>query len=852
LTGAGATILGPLPTDGALAAHAAHAAGAAARRWPEAAAAAAAVRDEAPPPSAGPDDDAPPPFPPTSPLPRAWAPSTGTVAAVAADPALPPAAGGGGSRPLALRLVAAPYLPVEDGEDEGEGNGSDPPRPPPRPSPPIPWPPPPAVSNPGFWGIHVREAGAAFALVSWVRVEGGDADGEEEGRSKNPLHSPPPPPRTVEFALRPLLGGRRGGSADPATWLPDWTAPPLAVVLVPVPPSMNASSPSYTPVNATLAAHGPGAAAIPRGGAAAALTVRLLPLPPGPPAPAPPSPSPSPPRPRHHPILWLGPTSLFPSANGPLGSVSPFNAALLDPLRALAPAFLRVPGGCYVEGEAQSHAFTWRTALGPPLARPGHWNGVWGYWSTDGLGLFEFLTLAEAIGAAPLWVVSTGVAHGDGLAPGGIAALVADTLAALEFARGDAGSTVGGSARAAAGRVAPFPLLALGLGNEGCGKPGYAAAAAALATAVRGAYPDVALLVNCDPASGDGVEEVGMEMGMDMDGGGGGGDKSSSNGEVGPQHRAWWAGPPPDGWDWHWYSSADALFAAGRSGLAPGVGGAPAMPPLSPGGDGDPAAAVPRSAPAWATEFAAFDWGIPTSPAGSAKGAAAEAALLTGFEAAAGGGRLAGAAYAPLIAAARAPGLCPTALLVWDAATGSVLTTPSYHVQAMFNGGGAGGPPAGLAPRVGVWDVRPLNASSQGPPRGVAASAACPDPACAAGALSVRLVNYSPGDRTVSVSLRAAGGSRPGAQPALAAGSALAATVLSPPRGGGGGDASTADGGAFTSNTFAAPTAIVPLPAIVPVVPGASVFELSLPAWGVAVVDVVLDGGGQGGGAAVV
>ena len=34
--------------------------------------------------------------------------------------------------------------------------------------------------------------------------------------------------------------------------------------------------------------------------------------------------------------------------------------------------------------------------------------GMWGYWSTDGLGLFEYMLLAEELGAVPVWVVNNG------------------------------------------------------------------------------------------------------------------------------------------------------------------------------------------------------------------------------------------------------------------------------------------------------------------------------------------------------------------------------------------------------------------------------------------------------------
>ena len=58
------------------------------------------------------------------------------------------------------------------------------------------------------------------------------------------------------------------------------------------------------------------------------------------------------------------------------------------------PAFIRMPGGCYVEGQdLASGAWYWKKTLGPIQDRPGHMNDVWGYWTDDGLGeknvLFE-------------------------------------------------------------------------------------------------------------------------------------------------------------------------------------------------------------------------------------------------------------------------------------------------------------------------------------------------------------------------------------------------------------------------------------------------------------------------------
>ncbi len=50
--------------------------------------------------------------------------------------------------------------------------------------------------------------------------------------------------------------------------------------------------------------------------------------------------------------------------------------------------FLRFPGGCYVEGVVMANGFFWKPSVGPIEERPGHWNGPWEYWSTDGTFCF--------------------------------------------------------------------------------------------------------------------------------------------------------------------------------------------------------------------------------------------------------------------------------------------------------------------------------------------------------------------------------------------------------------------------------------------------------------------------------
>ena len=59
---------------------------------------------------------------------------------------------------------------------------------------------------------------------------------------------------------------------------------------------------------------------------------------------------------------------------------------------------------------------------------------MWGYWSSDGLGLFEYMLLAEELGAEPVWVLNNGIAHEDSVLGADIMhPWVQDALDSIEF-----------------------------------------------------------------------------------------------------------------------------------------------------------------------------------------------------------------------------------------------------------------------------------------------------------------------------------------------------------------------------------------------------------------------------------
>ncbi|GAB4851809.1 aspartate-semialdehyde dehydrogenase-like protein [Ancistrocladus abbreviatus] len=177
-----------------------------------------------------------------------------------------------------------------------------------------------------------------------------------------------------------------------------------------------------------------------------------------------------------------------------------FRTDLMEMLVDLKPRFLRFPGGSFVEGEWLRDAVRWKETVGPWEERPGHFGDIWMYWTDDGLGYFELLQLAEDLGAAPVWVINNGISHQDEVDPSDILPFVQEMLDSIEFAMGDANSTWG-SVRAAMGHPEPFDLKYIAFGNEDCGKRNYRANYLKFYSALKGAYPDIRVISNCDGSS---------------------------------------------------------------------------------------------------------------------------------------------------------------------------------------------------------------------------------------------------------------------------------------------------------------------------------------------------------------
>lgn len=162
--------------------------------------------------------------------------------------------------------------------------------------------------------------------------------------------------------------------------------------------------------------------------------------------------------------LWLGLVSLFPPTWN--DQTNGFRKDLMQMLVDLDPKFLRLPGGNYVEGDTIETRFDWKKTIGPIEQRPGH-PCPWGYRSSDGLGLLEYLEWCEDMKAEPVLAVYAGYSlRGMHVNPGpDLQPFVQDALDEIEYVIGDTNTPWGGR-RAQDGHPAPFTLHYVEIGNE--------------------------------------------------------------------------------------------------------------------------------------------------------------------------------------------------------------------------------------------------------------------------------------------------------------------------------------------------------------------------------------------------
>ena len=196
----------------------------------------------------------------------------------------------------------------------------------------------------------------------------------------------------------------------------------------------------------------------------------------------------------HPGTLWLDLVSLFPPtyhqrANGD-------RIDIMEKLAAMHPRFLRFPGGNYLEGNHIKERFEWKKTIGPLVDRPGHLS-PWRYWSSDGMGLLEFLDWCEDLKMMPVLAVYAGYSlEQEHVNPGpDLEPYVEDALDELEYVTGGT-DTKWGAERAKDGHPEPFKLTYVEIGNEDQfdRSESYEGRYAQFYKAIKAKYPDLQLI----------------------------------------------------------------------------------------------------------------------------------------------------------------------------------------------------------------------------------------------------------------------------------------------------------------------------------------------------------------------
>jgi alpha-L-arabinofuranosidase len=162
--------------------------------------------------------------------------------------------------------------------------------------------------------------------------------------------------------------------------------------------------------------------------------------------------------------VWMTLVSVFPPTyhNRENGN----RKDLMEILGGMHPAFLRFPGGNYLEGDHINERYDWKKTIGPLVDRPTH-PSPWHYHSSDGLGLLEFLEWCEDLKMENVLAVYGGYSMAqEHIEPGPkLEPFVQDAMDEIEYATGGT-DTKWGAQRAKDGHPAPFKLAYVEVGNE--------------------------------------------------------------------------------------------------------------------------------------------------------------------------------------------------------------------------------------------------------------------------------------------------------------------------------------------------------------------------------------------------
>ncbi len=215
--------------------------------------------------------------------------------------------------------------------------------------------------------------------------------------------------------------------------------------------------------------------------------------------------------------VYVNMVTLFPADN-----FHGMRADLVKMLEKMTPGYMRFPGGCFVNGNTLKNAFNWKNSIGPRIDRPTTLD-FWGYDQSYGVGLYEYLLLAERLGATPVYVVNPGMAwQGEKnvqMVPlKDMNKWIQSTLNLIQFADGPTTSEWG-KVRASLGHPKPFDLEYLEIGNENVGQD-YYERFEMYQKAIEAKYPKIKLIFSVGPNHGgaqfDNAWQWAREHGVDV------------------------------------------------------------------------------------------------------------------------------------------------------------------------------------------------------------------------------------------------------------------------------------------------------------------------------------------------
>ncbi len=140
--------------------------------------------------------------------------------------------------------------------------------------------------------------------------------------------------------------------------------------------------------------------------------------------------------------IWVGEDSTIPNYDG-------LRKDVVDALKAVHPAVLRWPGGCFAD------TYHWRNGIGPKSDRPQYYNANFGTERVESneFGTHEFMHLCELVGAEPWLNVNM------------LSGTVQETVDWVEYCDRDAATTLA-KEREKNGHSKPFNVEYWGIGNE--------------------------------------------------------------------------------------------------------------------------------------------------------------------------------------------------------------------------------------------------------------------------------------------------------------------------------------------------------------------------------------------------